>query len=55
MFALVVHFQELPLFVSGPQPVAGYFGQIRGGSLLSMIGPFMIIHAYCHTIIHDLV
>lgn len=31
MFGLLVRFQELPLFVPGPQPVAGYFGQIRGG------------------------
>jgi hypothetical protein len=33
MFALVLRFQELPLFTAGPQPVAGYFGQISGGSL----------------------
>ncbi len=35
MFALIVRFQELPLFVSGPQPVAGYFGQIQGGPFFS--------------------
>lgn len=37
MFALIVRFQELPLFVSGPVPVAGYFGQIRGGSCESCV------------------
>ena len=49
MFALIVRFQELPLFVSGPVPVAGYFGQIRGGSCHSfcVVDGIFVYVIYC--------